>query len=66
MATFPSPAAGHSHPHGHRHGDDVSRPAPVRVGGSILRLSLGARLAVAGTLLAVLWIAVALVLGGTA
>lgn len=65
--------AGHDHA-GHDHAShartgaqthDIARP-PVRLGPSVLRLSLGGRLAIAGTLIAVLWAVVALVTGGAA
>lgn len=36
----------------------------VKIGPSVLRMSLGMRLALAGILIAVLWVAVALVVGG--
>ncbi|MDI4665949.1 hypothetical protein K9U40_16700 [Xanthobacter autotrophicus] len=62
--------ADHAHAdrsHADRSHGDHARPAgrrpEVRIGASVLRLSLAARLAIAGTLLAVLWTAVALVLG---
>lgn len=67
----PNPAHGHGehsgHAHsGHTHADHVrptSRRPDVRIGASVLRLSLLARLAISGTLLVVLWTAVALVVG---
>ncbi|MCG5234226.1 hypothetical protein [Xanthobacter oligotrophicus] len=57
--------AGHSHS-GHSPAAPArptSRRPEVRIGASVLRLSLLARLAIAGTLLAVLWTVVALVVG---
>lgn len=56
-AAIPEPA--HAHPAGHAH----HHPA-VRIGASVLRLSLAARLALATAFLAPLWIAVFLVAGG--
>ena len=49
----------HTQPH------DAPRPA-VRLGPSVLRLSLGGRLVIAGVLIAALWAVVALVTGGAA
>jgi len=51
---------GHRHidPHAHRR-----EARPVRIGVSVLRMSLGARLVLAAALLVPLWIAVALVVG---
>lgn len=60
--------AGHDHASHARTGaqtHDIARP-PVRLGPSVLRLSLGGRLAIAGTLIAALWAVVALVTGGAA
>ncbi|MFG1371091.1 hypothetical protein V5F32_02840 [Xanthobacter oligotrophicus] len=72
----PNPVHGHDEQSGHAHADHVraghSHAAParptsgrpeVRIGASVLRLSLLARLAIAGTLLAVLWTVVSLVVG---
>lgn len=68
----PSPAHAHGEHSGHAHSGHAhssharpgSRRAEVRIGASVLRLSLAARLAIAGALLAVLWTTVALVAGG--
>lgn len=62
----PAPAAppahgSHREDH-HAHSPATSAPA-VEIGVSVLRLSLAARLAIAGGLLALLWTAVALVAG---
>ncbi|MDI4657717.1 hypothetical protein [Xanthobacter autotrophicus] len=67
----PNPAHAHGDPSGHAHAGhthadhlrSTSRRPEVRIGASVLRLSLLARLAIAGTLLAVLWTIVALVVG---
>lgn len=64
MTLSTSPAPGHAHAHGHHHHDAAPRLAPVRIGASVLRLSLAGRLLVAGVMIAALWGAVALVLGG--
>lgn len=54
--------AAHDHaPHSH----GAERPA-VRLRPSVLRLSLGGRLVIAGALIAALWTVVALVTGGAA
>ncbi|ABS69925.1 hypothetical protein [Xanthobacter versatilis] len=67
----PNPAHGHDEQSGHSHSGHshaapvrpTSRRPEVRIGASVLRLSLLARLAIAGTLLAVLWTVVSLVVG---
>lgn len=57
---------GHAHEaHGHLHPAAAARPA-VRLGPSVLRLSLGGRLVIAGVLIAALWTIVLLVTGGQA
>ncbi|MFG1350425.1 hypothetical protein [Xanthobacter autotrophicus] len=74
--TGPNPAHAHGDPSGRPHADrahaghahadhlrSASRRPEVRIGASVLRLSLLARLAISGTLLAVLWTIVALVVG---
>ncbi len=62
---------GHEHgDHGHGHHAHAAVPAgrrpPVRIGASVLRMSLGGRLALVSVLLLILWGAVALVTGGGA
>lgn len=72
----PNPVHGHDEQSGHAHADHVraghshadharptSRRPDVRIGISVLRLSLLSRLAITGTLLAVLWTVVSLVVG---
>lgn len=64
-------AGGHQHgDHGHDHHAHAAAPAahtpPVRIGASVLRMSLGGRLALVSVLLAVLWGAVLLVMGSGA
>ncbi len=49
-------ADGRVHGHDHDHAPAPARAAPAR---SLLRLSLGARLAIAGALVAAIWLAVA-------
>ena len=63
----PNPAHAHGEHSGHSHSEHArptSRRPDVRIGASVLRLSLLARLGIAGVLLAVLWTTVALVTGG--
>jgi len=58
------PAHAHVHADGRVHGHDstpaLARAAPPR---SLLRLSLGGRLAIAGCLVAAIWLAVAWAIG---
>ncbi|MFG1432579.1 hypothetical protein V5F44_17170 [Xanthobacter sp. V2C-8] len=67
--TLPEPAVAGTggHPGAHVHGGSAAARAPrgTRVGPSVLRLSLAARLALAVALLLPLWVAVALVVGRT-
>ncbi len=51
-----------AHTHSHHQGSTYARPA-FRIGVSVLRMSVAARLAIALLLLAPLWVAVALVAG---
>lgn len=55
--------AHHSHGGHHDHGRIGARPAPVRIGPSILRLSALTRLALALALIVPLWAIVLLVVG---
>jgi hypothetical protein len=50
----------HDHPHGHVHGHVLAgRPHPRNAPGrSLLRMSLGERLGIAGVFVAAIWIAV--------
>lgn len=68
MPAGASPAAGgHDHAGGaHAHHHPPGRRSPVRIGASVLRMSLTARLGLVFVLLAVLWTAVLLVTGGGA
>lgn len=64
-------AGGHDQgDHGHGHHTHAASPAgrrpPVRIGASVLRMSLAGRLALVSVLLIVLWSAVLLVTGGGA
>ncbi|WP_454917026.1 hypothetical protein [Xanthobacter sediminis] len=58
----PGGTEGHVQGDGHRH-TRRHEARPVRIGLSVLRMSLGMRLALAAALLVPLWIAVALVVG---
>jgi hypothetical protein len=56
-----APAHSHAHTHDHAHGHaHVHAPAVVRAtpGHSLLRLSLGGRLAIAGGFVAAIWLGV--------
>ncbi|MFG1228275.1 hypothetical protein [Xanthobacter wiegelii] len=61
--------AAHNH-HGHDHHAHTASPAsrrpPVRLGASVLRMSLAGRIALASVLILVMWGAVLLVTGGGA
>lgn len=60
----PHPAGGDGHAHDHPQQGAARGGRRVKIGPSLLRLSLGARLLVALGLLAPLWLAVALVVSG--